>query len=100
MPQTDHAPNILEVLDGIEFPTTVTEMVSYAEDQETSEEVLDLLQAMPDREYNSIADISSSLGQIEELPGAENLWPSASEAELEELDADQDATDERLTASR
>ena len=97
MPQTDHAPNILEVLEGIQFPTSVPEMVAYAEDQEASEEVLDLLQGMPEREYTSLQDVSRSLGQVEELPGAENLWPSASEQELDELDAGEDAADEQLS---
>jgi hypothetical protein len=75
--QTDLPPNILEVLDGMAFPATVIEIVSYAEDHDASEDVLDLIQAMPDRDYASLAEVSRHLGLIEELPGQENLWSSA-----------------------
>ena len=73
----DEPVNILEVLDGMVFPATVVELVAYAQDKDASEEVLDQIQAMPDRDYVSIHDVAMHLGRIEPLPGEENQWPSA-----------------------
>lgn len=74
--QVEMPPNILEVLDGKGFPASVIELVSYAEDHGASEEVLDIIQALPDQSYSSIHDVAMHLGRLELLPGEYNLWPS------------------------
>ena len=80
--QSDQPMNILEVLDGLPFPATVAEMVAYAEDSKASEEALDQIQAMPDRDYVSIHDVAMHLGRIESLPAEENQWSSAPSEEF------------------
>jgi len=80
--QSDQPMNILEVLDGLPFPATVAEMVSYAEDSKASEDVLDQIQAMPDRDYVSIHDVAMHLGQLEHQPGESNEISSAPEDTL------------------
>jgi hypothetical protein len=73
----DEPVNVLEVLDGMTFPATVVELVAYAQDHDASEEVLDQIQAMPDRDYVSIHDVAMHLGRLESLPAEENQWSSA-----------------------
>lgn len=73
-----HPVNILEVLDGAEFPASVPELVSFAEDNDASEEVLDQIQAMEDREYESIQDVNRHLNKIAIEEGEENIYSSAS----------------------
>lgn len=87
MTQTEAPLNTLEVLDGIAFPVTLVEMVDYAQEHDASEETLDMIQAMPDRVYRNIHDISMHLGEIEALPSQENQWPSAPTEELQDPDA-------------
>lgn len=68
--------NILEVLDGAPFPLSAIELIDYAQENDASEDVLDQLQAIPERIYNNIYDVNRGLNEIEALPGSENLWAS------------------------
>jgi hypothetical protein len=77
MAQSEQPINILELLDGMEFPATVIELVAYAEDQGASEDALEEIRALPDEDYQSIHDIALHLNRIEQLPQPENQWPSA-----------------------
>jgi hypothetical protein len=79
-----HPINILEVLDGADFPATVPELVAFAEDNDASEEVLDQIQAMPEREYESIQDVNRHLNKIGVEEGEENIYSSASADEARE----------------
>ncbi len=69
--------NILEVLDGAEFPATLPELIAFAEDNDASEEVLDQIQAMEDREYESIQDINRHLNVLAVEEGEENIYSSS-----------------------
>jgi hypothetical protein len=69
--------NILEVLDGADFPATLPELIAFAEDNEASEEVLDQIQAMEDREYESIQDVNRHLNVLAIEEGEENIYSSA-----------------------
>src|SRR5579871_728780 len=82
MAQSQQPLNILELLDNVAFPATVIELVRVAENNDASEEALDQIRAMPDREYTSIHDVAMHMGEVEELPGQENLWPSAESDDL------------------
>ena len=66
--------NVEELLDDIEFPVMKDEIVGYAEENDASLEALQLLEAMPNREYKSIEDINSGLGLIGETATEENLY--------------------------
>lgn len=66
--------NLGEVLDGIPFPAAKVQIIAYAGEQGASEEATELLRALPVRSYQNMQEINAGLGEIEEQPGAENLW--------------------------
>lgn len=57
--------NIAHYLKGIDFPATKQDLVSYAEDNNAPDEVLDVLEDMPDQEYTSMADLMQGVAQVE-----------------------------------
>ncbi len=88
-------PHILELLDDMEFPATKTEIVEYALEQDGAEEAMDILEAMPDRLYEDLHDLSDDIGMIEDLPGTDNgYWPASEEASLP------DETESKVTKFR
>ena len=86
--QSEQPLNLLELLDDAEFPATLIELVGVAEDNDASEEALDQLRAMPDREYTSIHDVAMHMGELEDLPGHENQWSSEPSSDIPQSDAD------------
>lgn len=76
MRATESPMNILEIFDDADFPMTKTELVSHAMDHDASEEALDMLHALPSAYYESFEELNNDLGEIEDLPGHENLWAS------------------------
>ena len=83
--------NVLELMDGMEFPAEKVAIVEYAADMGASEDILDQLQAMPDVEVTSLAHLSRLFGTIEHQPGEENLFSSEESHDLP------DANDRALT---
>ena len=73
---TDHDPNIELMIEGAKFPATVKSLTAYAEDQGASEDALDIIQALPDRDYKTLTDVLRATGRIDKLPGQENLFSS------------------------
>ncbi len=70
--------NFLELMDDAIFPMTKAELIAWAEDQDASEEALDILQALPHEEYESFAMFNREVGMIEQLPGSRaNLFSSS-----------------------
>lgn len=69
--------NLEEILDGIRFPTAKTQIVTYADENGASEEALEILRAIPARDYRNMQEINAKLGMIEDQPGSENLWSSS-----------------------
>jgi hypothetical protein len=57
--------NIASFLEGISFPASKDDLMDYAEDNNTPQEVLDVLDQLPDQEYTSMADVMSGVGQVE-----------------------------------
>jgi len=57
--------NIAHHLKGIEFPADKQELIEYAEDNGAPDEVLEVLQQMPDKEYNSMSDLMHGVGIVE-----------------------------------
>jgi predicted secreted protein len=57
--------NITHFLDGLDFPATKDELIDHAEDNNAPQEVLDVLEQLPDQEYSSMADVMSGVGQVE-----------------------------------
>lgn len=77
-----HPVNLLEVLDGMEFPVSKMEMIAYAEDNNASEEIIDLLQAMPDDIYRDLRDVNLHSHDIEIISGSSNLFSSEESHDL------------------
>lgn len=76
MPATDSPLNLEALLDGLAFPAVRVEIVDYADAHGASEEALELLRAIPDRDYRSLTELNAGLGLVGRQPGGENLWPS------------------------
>lgn len=74
--------NLLEVLDGVEFPVSKMELISYAEDRGASEDILDQLQGMPDDIYNTLSDVNRHANNIEIIEESGNLWSSEDSHDL------------------
>ncbi len=72
-------PDILELLDGVEFPASQADLISYAYDQDASEEAVEVLRALPDSTFNHLEDVRENLGRIEELPGVQQWGSEPSE---------------------
>ncbi len=63
-----HGPaNIMQHLKGIEFPAGKRDLVEHAREEEgpDTEEVVKTLEKLPDREYNSPADVTHEVSEIE-----------------------------------
>lgn len=64
--------NYLELIDGMEFPASLIEIVDKAQDSGGSEEAVEMFRALPDKEYRSITEVSNHLIQVERLPGEDS----------------------------
>ena len=75
MPDIVRSINLQELLDGMDYPVATVEILDYAQDQDASEEALELLRGLPDnREFDSLTEINRFLGLMAPLPGNENVW--------------------------
>lgn len=55
---------IAECLRGVNFPCSKNELITYARDHGCSDQ-LSVLQSLPDRKFNSMADVMSVIGTVE-----------------------------------
>ncbi len=72
-------PDILELLDGIEFPASKIDLIDYAYDNDASEEAIEMLRALPDESFNHLNDVRDNIGRIDELPGVQQWGSEPSE---------------------
>lgn len=56
---------VAEALKGLDFPTDKRQCVDYAMKHRAPENVVDVLQRMPDDRYDSMSDVWHAIGQIE-----------------------------------
>jgi len=54
--------NVTHSLKGMDFPARKDKLVSYARDHGADQDVIDVLNKLPDREYNSMADVMQGYG--------------------------------------
>ena len=59
------AAHIAETLKGIDFPTQKKNVVEHARKNNAEDEVLDVLQNLPEQEYTNMADVMKGVGQVE-----------------------------------
>jgi len=84
MSKNDHAVAVMEMLEGLEFPTSRKQIVAQAEDNGATELVLDQLQALPRDSYESADVLSNHLSEINKIPGQDNLWSSKKSDDIPE----------------
>lgn len=63
--QGESAANIAHHLRGINFPCSKSDLVNHCRQRGCPTDVLNTLQSLPDRQYNSMADVMSGVGQVE-----------------------------------
>ena len=49
--------NFVDFLKEVDFPATKQDLIDYAEDNNLPQEVVDKLEDLPDKEYNSFTDL-------------------------------------------
>ncbi len=57
------ASNIAEQLRGVNFPCNKQELMRHAQQGNASQEVRTMLNSLPERTYNSMADVMAAWGQ-------------------------------------
>lgn len=55
--------NITKHLKGISFPVGQADLIKHARKQKAEPEVLELLETLPDREYENMADVMKGMGE-------------------------------------
>lgn len=59
-----HSPaNVTHFLKGIDFPAKRDDLLRHAKRNHAEQEVLDEIQAMPEQEYGSMADVMKGFGK-------------------------------------
>lgn len=87
--QTPAPPDILELLDGAQFPATKLELIDYAYDNDAGEEAIEMLRALPEDTYNHMSDVRKNLGSIASLPGVQQ-WSAEDTEDSDDPDSDSD----------
>lgn len=55
---------VQKYLKGVDYPAFRNDLVAHAEEQGADDEVLDLLEQIPDDEYETPADVSKAVGNL------------------------------------
>ncbi|QOV22692.1 DUF2795 domain-containing protein [Anabaenopsis elenkinii] len=58
------AVDISKSLSGIDFPANKQDLVNHARQKNASQEILDILQKMPERQYGNMADVEHAFGEV------------------------------------
>ncbi|WP_413171179.1 DUF2795 domain-containing protein [Anabaena azotica] len=56
--------DISRSLSGIDFPANKQKLVNHARDNKANQEIIQILQEMPEREYDNMADVEHEFGQV------------------------------------
>lgn len=66
MPLASHSTaTIAQSLSGIDFPASRQDLVEHARKNSAENEVIDVLQQMPDEKYTSMADVFKGVGMTD-----------------------------------
>ena len=57
--------DVLEALKGIDFPKSKADVISYARSKNASRDVLDLLNRIPDQQFQNAGDILEAVGKVD-----------------------------------
>ena len=59
------AADVTRVLSGVDFPATKEDLITYVHQvRDRAQGVLEILHQLPEREYNSMADVEKAMGEI------------------------------------
>ncbi len=56
---------IQKFLAGMDYPASRQEIVEHAKKNNADQDVINILRAIPDQQYNSAVDVSKGIGQVE-----------------------------------
>ncbi|WP_199533348.1 DUF2795 domain-containing protein [Rhodovulum sp. 12E13] len=62
--RTDSAAGVTSALTGISFPSDRAGLVRQARDNDAPDEVIDLIENMPERRFETMADVSKAVGEV------------------------------------
>jgi hypothetical protein len=57
---------IRKALKGIDFPAEKEDLIEYARDNGADPEIVEMLQGMPEEEFDSMSDVMSACGEVSE----------------------------------
>jgi hypothetical protein len=55
---------VQKYLKGVDYPAFRSDLVAHAEEQGADDDVLDLLEQIPDNEYETPAEVSKAVGNL------------------------------------
>ena len=56
---------VQKYLSGMDYPADKDEIIDHAKDQGADNDVVQILQQLPERDYKTAADVCKTIGQIE-----------------------------------
>jgi len=56
--------NIAHYLKGIDFPATKQDMIDYADDNNAPEEIIDIIDNLPDIEFHSMTEVMTGASEL------------------------------------
>jgi hypothetical protein len=58
------AVDLAKQLGGMDFPANKQGIIDYAQQKNASEEMMNILRQMPEREYGNMADVEQGFGEV------------------------------------
>ncbi|MFW5704745.1 MAG: DUF2795 domain-containing protein [Nanoarchaeota archaeon] len=62
--KTSSAAGIAKTIKGINFPAQKKDLINYAKDKHANNEIINTLKQMPDKKYNTMADVEKKVGEV------------------------------------
>lgn len=56
---------IQKFLEGMNYPASKEQIIQYAEQQGADEDIIEILQKLPGEEYETPADVSGAIGELQ-----------------------------------
>jgi len=57
--------DLRQYLQGCDFPCSKSHLLDFCRQKNCPQDVLNTLQSLPDRQYNSLSDVMANIGQVE-----------------------------------
>lgn len=64
-PEKASPANIQDHLEGLDYPVSKQQLMDHAQSQNAPEDVMNVLQKLDDKEYNSPVDVTKNVGEHE-----------------------------------